>query len=254
VGGNPTALLFNMKPTHRKRLFFDIEVSPNIGMFWKSGHEISVDHHSIIKERAIICICYKWEGEKKVYSLRWDKKQNDKKMVSDFIKVANSATELVGQNSDRFDITWVRTRALIHGIVWSPYINSLDTLKMARSGFNFNSNRLDYLGKILLNKGKIETGFGLWKDISLNNSESAMLKMIKYCKNDVILLEEVFDKLRPYIKPKMSYATNRGNCPECDSDRLLINKTTTLPSGNSKVQYLCATCSTYHTRTIINKK
>lgn len=243
-----------MKPTNRNRLFFDIEVSPNIGMFWKSGYEIAVDHNSIIKERAIICICYKWEGQKKVYSLRWDKKQNDKKMVADFIKVANGASELVGQNGDRFDIKWIRTRALIHGIEWTPYINTLDTLKMARNSFNFNSNRLDYLGKILLDKGKLETGFGLWKEIVLYNSESAMLKMIKYCKNDVTLLEEVFNKFRPYIKPKLSYAIDRGSCPECDSKDLIINKSSTLASGNFKVQFSCKSCGTYHTKTVINKK
>lgn len=243
-----------MKPTNRNRLFFDIEVSPNIGMFWKSGYEISVDHNSIIKERAIICICYKWEGQKKVYSLRWDKKQNDKKMVSDFIKVADGASELVGQNGDRFDIKWIRTRALIHGIQWTPYINTLDTLKMARNSFNFNSNRLDYLGKILLDKGKLDTGFGLWKDIVLSNSESAMLKMIKYCKNDVILLEEVFNKFRPYVKPKQSYAMDRGSCPECNGINLKINRSSGLPSGNTKVQFFCKDCSTYHTKTIKNKK
>ena len=242
------------KPTNRRRLFFDIEVSPNIGLFWRSGHEISVDHNSIIKERAIICICYKWEGEKKVYSLRWDKRQSDKKMVADFIKVANDATELVGQNGDNFDIKWVRTRAIIHGIKWTPYINTLDTLKMARSSFSFNSNRLDYLGKILLNKGKLDTGFGLWKDILLNNCETSMRKMITYCKNDVILLEQVFNKFRPYIKPKLSYAMDRGSCPECDSPELKINKVTRLPSGNSKIQFLCKNCSTYHTKTIIDKK
>lgn len=238
----------------RRRLFFDIEVSPNIGLFWKSGHEVSVDHNSIIKERAIICICYKWEGQKKVYSLRWDKNQNDKKMVSDFIKVADCASELVGQNGDRFDVKWIRTRAIIHGLLWTPYINTLDTLKMARGSFNFNSNRLDYLGKVLLHKGKLDTGFNLWKDILLHNSESSMKKMIKYCKNDVILLEEVFNKFAPYVKPKMSYATDKGNCPECNSDNLRINKTSKLLSGNSKVQFFCSNCSRYHTRLVLQKK
>ncbi len=36
---------------------------------------------SIIKERAVICICYKWEDEKEVYYLEWDSKQNDKRML-----------------------------------------------------------------------------------------------------------------------------------------------------------------------------
>ncbi len=81
----------------RKRLYFDIEVSPNIGMFWEAGYKLNIGTENIVKERAIICICYKWEGEKKVHSLRWDKNQCDKTLLKDFIKVANDAHELVGE-------------------------------------------------------------------------------------------------------------------------------------------------------------
>jgi hypothetical protein len=69
------------------RLFFDIETSPNIGFFWQSGYKLQVPYTNIIKERAIICICYKWENDKKVYSLNWDKDQCDKQMLIDFIKI-----------------------------------------------------------------------------------------------------------------------------------------------------------------------
>jgi DNA polymerase elongation subunit (family B) len=87
----------------RKRLYFDIEVSPNIGFFWNPGHKISISYENIIHERAIICICYKWEYEKKVSFLTWDSKQCDKAMLKEFIKVANEADEMVGHNGDRFD-------------------------------------------------------------------------------------------------------------------------------------------------------
>ena len=66
-----------------KRLFFDIEVSPNIGLFWQPGHKISLDYGNIIQERAVICICYKWQGGK-TQSLTWDKKQDDKEMLKKF--------------------------------------------------------------------------------------------------------------------------------------------------------------------------
>ena len=64
-----------------KRLFFDIETSPNIGLFWEAGYRKTISPDNIIKERAIICICYKWEHEEEVHSLTWDKNQNDKKML-----------------------------------------------------------------------------------------------------------------------------------------------------------------------------
>ena len=51
-----------------KRLFFDIETSPNIGLFWTAGYKLNISPDSIIKERAIICICYKWAGDDKIIS------------------------------------------------------------------------------------------------------------------------------------------------------------------------------------------
>lgn len=52
-----------------KRLFFDIETSPNIGYFWRTGYNLSITPDCIINERKIICISYKWETEDKIYSL-----------------------------------------------------------------------------------------------------------------------------------------------------------------------------------------
>ena len=99
-----------MLQTKRRRLYFDIEVSPNVGLFWQSGYKQNIDYQNIIKERAIICICYKWEDDKEVYEVHWDKKQDDKKLLIEFIKIANQADELVGHNGDRFDLPWVRTQ------------------------------------------------------------------------------------------------------------------------------------------------
>ncbi len=92
-----------------KRLFFDIETSPNIGMFWSAGYKKDISPESIIKERAIICIAYKWAGDEKTHVLSWDENQDDKVMLEKFILIANSADELVGHNGDRFDLPWIRT-------------------------------------------------------------------------------------------------------------------------------------------------
>lgn len=100
----------------RKRLFFDIETSPNIVTSWRIGYNLNISPDNIIHERAIICVCWKWEGEDEVHSLTWDKNQNDKQLLKKFIKVLNSADEIIGHNGDRFDIKWLRTRCIFHDI------------------------------------------------------------------------------------------------------------------------------------------
>lgn len=185
----------------RKRLFFDIETSANIVFSWRIGRDVMLQTHDIIQERAIICICWKWEGDATVHSLEWNK-GCDKKLLKDFCKIIDGADEVVTQNGDAFDIKWVRGRAIKHGIQLSPKFNSIDTLKMARAGFKFNSNKLDYMGHYLGIGQKIKTEFNLWKDITLSNCPKAMGKMVKYCKRDVTLLEDVYNKLQPYCPVK----------------------------------------------------
>ncbi len=185
----------------KRRLFFDLEVSANIVFSWRIGNDICLPHDSIIKERAIICVCYKWEGEDKVHSIQWNK-GDDKELLVKFAKIIDSADEVIGQNSDRFDIKWLRARCIYHDIPVSVKFNSLDTMKMAKAGFYFNSVKLDYMGQFLGVGQKIKTEPDLWKDIVLHNDTKAMTKMIDYCKQDVNLLEKVYQKLQKYSPEK----------------------------------------------------
>jgi DNA polymerase elongation subunit (family B) len=186
--------ILQKKNAPKRRLYFDIEVSPNVVYSWGLG-KTYLTHESIISERAVICVCYKWAGDDKVHSLSWNN-GDDKALLANFAKVINSADEIVTQNGDSFDVKWLRTRCLYHDIDMSPKFNSIDTLKMAKAGFRFNSNKLDYMGSYLGLGKKIKTDFDLWKQIHLNNSKEAMNKMVEYCKEDVRLLERVHGKLQ----------------------------------------------------------
>ena len=234
-----------------KRLFFDIETSPNIGMFWTSGYKLNIGHENIIKERAIICICYKWAGEDKIYSLHWDNEQNDKLLLEKFIKVANEADELIGHNGDRFDLPWIRTRCLYHRIPVFPVYTTLDTLKFARSKFKFNSNRLDYIAKFLGIGQKSHTEYDLWKKIVLYKDREALEYMIDYCKNDVNILELVYNELATYLPAKTHHGVLNGgekySCPECGSENMIFSKKRMTALGTSRIQIQCKDCGKYHT-------
>lgn len=231
----------------RKRLFFDIETSPCLGWFWRPSFKMSLNYGNIIKNASIICICYKWEHSDKVYFLTWDKKQCDKQMLIKFIKIINQADEILGHNSDRFDIKWIRTRCVYHNIDMMPNYTSLDTLKASRGGFNFPSNRLDSIGKYLKIGQKIKTDSDLWYRVWQKNSQSALKEMVKYCKQDVLLLESVFKKLNKYIKPKHSVAAFASDCPECGSSNTHFKSHKKSASGAIATQFRCYDCGKYHT-------
>src|SRR6478609_9084031 len=93
-----------------KRLYADIETSLMKVWAFSCGFNLNINHDQIIEERKIICIAYKWEGEKDVTVLRWDRDQDDRSMLEEFVSVANDADEIVGHYGDHFDWPWIRTR------------------------------------------------------------------------------------------------------------------------------------------------
>lgn len=232
-----------------KRLFFDIETSYVLGWFWRASWKTSISTDQILKDSAIICICYKWEGEKQVHSLEW-KKGDDSKLIKDFIKVILEADEVVGHNSDKFDLKRFRTRCLMNGVKSLPQFKSIDTLKIVRSNFSFDSNRLDYLGQKMGYGGKIKTDINLWHDIIQRNCKTAMAKMVKYCKRDVDLLEKVYHDVVGYSKPKTNVAVQCGNdkwdCPHCGSIATIVCKHRISAAGFKTVGMQCKDCGKHY--------
>ena len=233
-----------------KRLFFDIEVSPNLVYTWNVGYKQQIDYHNIVKERAIICICWRWEGDKKINEVHWDSKQSDKKLLQEFIKVANQADELIAHNGDRFDLPWIRTRCLFHNIDMFPNYTSIDTLKKVRSKFRLNSNRLDYISSFLGGTGKKGSTPGLWTEV-MDNKPGALDKMVKYCKNDIVILENVYKRLAPYITGNTHHGVIAGkgkcSCTECSSQNVSFSKRRVTAAGTVKLQFQCNDCHRYFT-------
>ena len=207
----------------RKRLFFDIETSLIQGLFFSIGRKISLSPQNIVKESGIICIAWKWAGKREVHHLEWDKNQCEKKMLLEFMKVMNEADEIVAHNGDKFDIAWIRTICAKYEIPMPPTYQSIDTLKKCRSLFRFHSNRLDYVAKFFGLERKGKTQFQWWVDITLNNCQATMAKMVKYCKRDVRVLEKVFDRLNPYMPHRTALSKDARECPECGGRRVKAN-------------------------------
>jgi len=242
-----------------KRLIWDIETAPNIGLFWGCGWKVNIPHENVIQERAIICICWKWEGQKSVRSLQWDN-GCDKEMLKQFAEIINVADEMVAHNGDWFDMRWFNARCLIHGLPIPPKAKTVDTLKIAKRHFYLNSNRLDYLAKILLpgvkdlGEGKTKTDYSMWKDILLRNNKKAMRQMVAYCMKDVEILEAVWKKLKNYEVPathaavlESGNARDRWMCPHCGSSEVYKSKARVSAKGMVQHQMKCWGCASYYT-------
>lgn len=236
-----------------KRLFFDIENSSMVvDGIWQLKQNGYINPSQIREYGKILCLSYKWEGEAKVHTIKYDiKKDCDKELCFKFMKILLSADEVVGHNGDRHDIPWVKTRLLFHGIRSLPEIKSIDTLKNARK-FKFPSNRLDEIAKYLgLKVRKVKTrGEAMWQDISRKRCRKSLNEMCVYCEGDVSLLEEIYNILSGFSKPKTNIAVSCGNdkwdCPHCGSINSVVHKYKISPVGGKKVQMQCKDCGKYY--------
>lgn len=232
-----------------RRLFWDIETSPNVCLSFRIGYNVTLLPESIVKERAIICIGYKWEDDDHVTVLRWDAHQNDKALLKAFVKVANEADEMVAYNGDRYDIGWFRTRLLKHGYTPRPGYKTVDPLQWAKRLLNFNSNKLDYVAQYLGVGKKHKTGFDLWKRIAWGRDADALKQMCDYCAQDVRVLEKVWAKLR-LIAPAKTHAGvlaggDRWTCPHCGSANVQKHKTRYTAAGTAYHQMVCKDCGAF---------
>lgn len=230
-----------------RRLFFDIETSYFTVPVYSFG-KVYVGSDYVFREKKIICICYKWQGSDEVHSLVWNqKKQDDSKLIKDFIQVIKKADEMVAHNGDRFDIRELRTRALLTKNLMFPVYRTLDTLKKSRQYFRFPSNKLDYLAKVMTGEGKTgDSALKLGVAICEHNDLDALNSMVEYCKNDVIILEDVYTVISPYIYHNTNMAVIHGgdkwHCPECTSDNVQFSHLDATAMGYIKRHMKCNDC------------
>lgn len=174
----------------------------------------------------LLSFAWKWLGEKKISThclpdykgYRKDKK-NDGPLVDEIWKVMNSADILVAHNGDKFDTKKTHARFIINKLGPPAPVKTIDTLKIARQNFGFDSNKLNDLAKYLGVGKKIpNTGMHLWLSCMAGDPASWKI-MRKYNAHDVKLLEEVYLLLRPWAKnhPNLNTYSHAVACPTCQS-------------------------------------
>jgi DNA polymerase elongation subunit (family B) len=181
----------------------------------------------IIEPWYMLSFAYKWQGQKRVtvkalpdYPLYATDPKNDKALASELRDLLDEADVVIAHNGDRFDLPKCASRILVHGIKPpSPY-KTVDTLKLARKLFRYESNKLDDLCRILGIGTKLKhTGFDLWKRC-MDGDSRAWALMKKYNGHDVYpLLEGLYDRIKPFAPnhPRLTHYTRANACPTCQS-------------------------------------
>ena len=237
-------------------LMVDIETAPMEVYVWGLYKQF-IPHGNVIKDWCMLSWCAKWlyddEIQSDLVTIDEARDRNDKRITQSIHKLLDDADIIVGHNLDKFDDRKIKARFITNGIEPpSPY-RTIDTLKITRREFALPSYKQDYLTKYfgLTNKINVSEfgGFDLWKNCVTGNSK-ALDDMLYYNKFDVIGLEELYLKIRPYIKnhPNLGVLMDEDTCPNCASEHLEETNSEYFTAANKFPVYRCLNCRTPYIR------
>lgn len=228
-----------------KILLLDIETAPNLVHVWGLWQQ-NVSISQIMDASYVMCWAAKWLGEEEIF---FDSvhQSRPKRMLHRVHSLIDEADAVIHYNGARFDMPTLNKEFLLHGMPPpSPY-KQIDLLNTARGRFRFPSNKLDYIAQALgVGKKHEHAGHRLWVECMAGNDESWEV-METYNKQDVRLLEAVYNVFLPWIKnhPNMNiYHDTEDTCPTCGGVHL--KKRGFSYTITQKYQrYVCKDCGTW---------
>jgi len=235
-----------------KILILDIETAPAKVFAWGT-YDQNIGLSQIIEDSYMLSWSAKWLGESKIHSdcLYYHQhtfkhnRRDESQIAKSIWKLLDQADIIVAHNGDNFDIKWLNTVFLRTGMKPPSTFKSVDTLKVSRGNFYMISHRLNYLCQVLDIGHKLKhEGFELWPKC-MNGDKHAWNRMMHYNKKDVILLEELYTLVRPFIPnhPNLSMYSDGDKiiCSGCGGSDFK-KKGFAYTNVNKYQRYVCKNC------------
>lgn len=199
-------------------LYFDLEVSKSI--YYNYGRKVPSKYlrgADLIQEYFIISWAASYIDSNKVFSgcvtPEQAKAGSDKEILAPLHDLLISADVLAGHNVDAFDLKKINTRFLLNG--FTPIIGrdqkkkrTFDSLKIARSVFDFEENGLDALCQRFGIAGKDKITDEDWRRV-FSGDEKTLKKIDRYCRGDVKNGKALLSILTPYAGKVTDYGSSR---------------------------------------------
>jgi len=230
-----------------KILIFDIETSPMEVYVW-GLYKQQIPIQNVIKDFSLLSWSAKWLFEPEIMSAKvtgWEAKNRaDGSIIEGLWKLLDEADIVVGHNVAKFDVRKSNLRFHINGLQPPMPYRIIDTMKHAMRVFGSSSYKMDYLNKIFQLNMKKDTTYDLWVRC-VNGDESALTKMLHYNEFDVVVTEELYLDIRPWMKSHPNIAlyidTDETICTNCGNEFLSWGGFYYTPAGKYKA-FRCNSC------------
>lgn len=232
-------------PTTAKILLLDIETAPTVAYTWGRWKQ-NIGQKQVVREGYLLTYSAKWLGEPTIYSNRIHENENDEVLVRELAELMDKADLVIAHNANKFDIPLIKTRMVAMGMHPPSPSKIVDTLDIAKKEFRFPSNSLDSIAAYLgLQRKQSHSGFDLWLGCMAMKDE-AFEEMLEYNIQDVVVLEEVYMRLRAWHKQHPNVALHEPSgtmcCVCCGSQNLSLIDKKYYTSVSEFDVYKCTDC------------
>ncbi len=231
-----------------KTLLLDIETAPKVAHVWRFFKE-NISAKQVKEHGYIMSFAAKWLGEDQMF-YEENRKDKEAKLLKSLSNLLDQADFVVAHNGEEFDLKEIRARCVVNNIKPFSPVKVIDTLKIARREFRFPSYSLEYLTGVLgcavkKDGHKQFPGFELWLECLRQNDE-AWKEMRLYNEQDVLALEALYLKLRPWDSRHPHVNIDGDNdedivCPKCGGKHVHWRGYAYTTTGMYK-RYQCQDC------------
>jgi len=123
----------------------------------------------------------------------------DKRLVADCIEVLRKFKRIYTYYGTKFDLSFLRTRALIHNLEFIPFglIQHQDLYYLVRNKLKLSRNRLENVCEALGVNGKTRLDGHIWVKATIGDKKS-LGYILEHNIQDVLILEKVYNKIKTY--------------------------------------------------------
>ncbi len=205
-----------------RTLLLDIETSPMIAFVWGLWKQ-NIALNQIQTPGSTLCWAAKWYGDRNIHFMSVHDNSKEE-MLEEIHSLIEEADVVIHYYGSKFDMPTLYQEFLAIGLGPPSPVIQIDLLTTVRRRFRLPSNKLDYVARHLGITGKMKhKGMELWKECMAGNDKSWKV-MKAYNIQDIKLLEEVYDRLLPWISNHPNHALfaedEEMRCPNCGSTHL----------------------------------